>query len=208
MNRNRFSVPTFKSNVDDEEIVMAEPEYKTGKYLETIDDTIFFYSDVDRDEILQLNKEIRRVGNEQLYKQILTGHKKTDPVKLRINTYGGVIFSGLAAVDEIRNCKAKVTTIIDGCCASAGTLMSVVGHTRLMNKHSWILIHQISSGLWGTYENFNDEMENQNKLMAMIKGIYLKYTKIPEKVLNTILKHDLWLDADTCLKYGIIDKII
>ena len=28
------------------------------------------------------------------------------------------------------------------------------------------------------------------------------------KELNKLLKHDLWWDADTCLKYGLVDEII
>jgi len=47
-----------------------------------------------------------------------------------------------------------------------------------------------------------------NMLMDKIKNIYLKKTTIPENVLDEILKHDLWLDAVTCKKYGLIDEII
>ena len=28
------------------------------------------------------------------------------------------------------------------------------------------------------------------------------------KELDKLLKHDLWWDADTCLKYGLVDEII
>ena len=71
-----------------------------------------------------------------------------------------------------------------------------------------MLIHQLSSGLWGKYEEIKDDMENCDKLMKMIKDIYAEYTKIPKKKLNEILKHDLWFDADQCLEYGLVDEII
>ena len=38
--------------------------------------------------------------------------------------------------------------------------------------------------------------------------IYTKYTKIPKTVLKDLLKKDIYLDAKTCLKYGLVDKII
>ena len=41
-----------------------------------------------------------------------------------------------------------------------------------------------------------------------IKDIYKKHTKIPKGQLSKILKHDLWWDAKTCLKYGLVDDII
>jgi len=71
-----------------------------------------------------------------------------------------------------------------------------------------MLIHQISTIMWGTHEEFKDEMKNQNKLMKTIKDIYAEFTKVPVEKLNEILKHDLWFDAKTCLKYGMVDKII
>jgi ATP-dependent protease ClpP protease subunit len=71
-----------------------------------------------------------------------------------------------------------------------------------------MLIHQLSSVMWGKFQEFEDEMENQKKLMSLIKNTYREYTKIPEKTIDEILKHDLWFDAKTCLKYGLVDKII
>ena len=45
-------------------------------------------------------------------------------------------------------------------------------------------------------------------MMITIKNVYKKYTKVPLKELNTILKHDLLWDAEKCLEYGLIDEII
>ena len=77
-----------------------------------------------------------------------------------------------------------------------------------MHRHSYMLIHQLSSGMWGKYEELKDDMENNENLMKVIKDIYIKHTNIPKRELDKILKHDLWWDAKTCLKYGLIDEII
>jgi ATP-dependent protease ClpP protease subunit len=71
-----------------------------------------------------------------------------------------------------------------------------------------MLIHQLSAGSWGKFEELKDDMENNHLIMNKIKGIYEQYTKIPKKQLDEILKHDLWWDAQTCLNYGLIDEII
>ena len=111
-------------------------------------------------------------------------------------------------MDEIRKSKVHITSIIDGCAASAATLMSIAADKRLMNKHAYMLIHQLSSGMWGKYREMKDEIENVDNMMKTIRDVYLEYTKIPKKKLNEILDHDLWLDAETCLKYGLVDEII
>ena len=51
-------------------------------------------------------------------------------------------------------------------------------------------------------------MNNMSILMSMIVHIYLQETKINKNTLQDLLKKDLWLDAETCLKYGLVDEII
>ena len=114
----------------------------------------------------------------------------------------------MAAVDHIRNSIVPVDTVINGCAASAATIMSVVGKSRYMQENSFMLIHQISSGMWGKFEELKDDMKNSELLMKKIVAIYEEHTNIPKKELAKILKHDLWWDAETCLKYGLIDEII
>jgi len=191
------------------------PEPKKGEVSESSDDNrveteqnrIYFYSEVERHKNLELNKSIQSLST-----TLVNRGKEldTDPGKifLHINSYGGSVFAGLSSVDYIMNSPVPITTIIDGCAASAATLMSVVGSRRMMHKHSYMLIHQLSSGTWGKYEEIKDEMKNCDNLMKVIKNIYAKHTKIPSKELTKLLKRDLWWDAETCLKYGLIDEII
>ena len=62
--------------------------------------------------------------------------------------------------------------------------------------------------LHGKFEEFKDEMENQTNIMNLIKNIYLEHTKMGEEKIDDLLKHDLWLDAETCLEYGLVDEIL
>ena len=165
------------------------------------DNKIYFYSEVSRPKILALNKSIIRVGNSIKNRSQVLGASDV-PIELHICSYGGSVFSGFAAVDYILNSQAPVHSYIDGCAASAATIMSVVAEERFIHRHSFMLIHQLSSGMWGNYEALRDSMENSDTLMETIRGIYTKHTKIPKKQLNDILKRDLWFDAETCLNYG------
>ena len=71
-----------------------------------------------------------------------------------------------------------------------------------------MLIHQLSSGMYGKYTDLEDDMENNKHLMDTIKAIYKEYTKVPMKKLNEILKHDLWFDAKLCLDLGLVDEVL
>ena len=175
--------------------------------VEVVNNRIYFYSAVDRARILKLNKSIHNLGISLTHRAMHTNSKPL-PIKLYINSYGGSVFASFAAVDYILNSKVPVETIIDGCAASAATIMSVVGAHRTMHKNSFMLVHQLSSGMWGNFRKLKDDMENCELLMKKIKEIYKVHTKIPKRKMDEILKHDLWWDSSTCLKYGLIDEII
>ena len=191
--------------MEERELPKAEI-YKEPSFVETVDNHIYFYSYVGKSEVLQLNRRIRELNNELVRSAQLQGREPAS-IFLHINSYGGSLFDGLAAMDTVLSCKVPVVTIIDGCCASAATFLSIVGNRRLIPKHGFMLIHQLSAMSWGKYRELQDDNINFNRLMDTIKAIYSEYTKIPEDKINEILDHDLWFDAETCLKYGLVDEI-
>ena len=71
-----------------------------------------------------------------------------------------------------------------------------------------MLIHQLSGGMWGKFSEMKDDMLNSEMLMTKIKSIYQEHAKIPKKVLDDILEHDIWWEAEKCLQYGLVDEII
>jgi len=176
-------------------------------FIEIVENRIYFYSDINEDKILQLNRHLRNKGID-LQREAMVQDRKPANIFLHIHSYGGGIFAGMAAMDEIIKSIVPVYTMVDGCCASAATFLSVCGKKRFINRHAYMLIHQLRSFMWGKYEDFKDEMKNLDKIMYMIKQVYAEYTKIPEAKIEEILKHDLWFDASQCKEYGMVDEII
>ena len=177
------------------------------KHISVQDNKIYFYSGVNRNACVELNKKIGELESKSLTLSKTLGILPP-PIKVFINSGGGSIVSGIASMDTMLRCKVPVETYVDGFSASAATFLTVVGEKRYMSRNSYMLVHQLSSTFWGTYSNFEDEKKNLDLMMKSIKDIYKKYTKLPMKKLDEILKHDLMWDAKTCLEYGLIDEIV
>ncbi len=180
-------------------------DMQQSKGVEVDENRIHFYAPVSDKDVLELNKILRALDVEM---QCLALRLKIPaiPIELHIHSPGGDLFAGLAAVDVIKSIKSPIHSYVEGSAASAATLMSVVADKRTMYKNSYMLIHQISTlMLHGKFEEFKDEMENQTNIMNLIKRIYLEHTKLSEEKIDELLKHDLWLDAETCLEYGLVD---
>ena len=206
------NVPPAPEPSEEESVMLhyldeLKPPKDRADYLEVVNNRIYFYSGVETKNVLGLNKALRELAGEILHSSVVLECQHAD-IFLHVNSHGGDLFDGLAAMDEIRKSKVPITSIIDGCAASAATLMTIVANKRQINKHAYMLIHQLSSGMWGKYKEMKDEIENADNMMKTIRKIYLEYTKIPKKKLDEILDHDLWFDAETCLKYGLVDEII
>ena len=177
------------------------------KHISVHENKIYFYSGVNRDSVVELNKKIGEIETKSL---ILANSLDIDPppIKIYINSGGGSITAGISSMDTILRGKVPIHTYVDGFCASAATFLSVVGVKRYMSRNSYMLIHQLSTNFWGKYSEFEDEKQNLDLMMATIKNVYKKYTIVSMKKLDEILKHDLLWNAETCLKYGLIDEII
>lgn len=169
---------------------------------------LYFYSDVTRDSIYTLNRQIDELTKHLKFVQFCYNLPEPPPIELQISSEGGEVFAALSTVDKILNNPVPIHTHCEGIVASAATFISVVGKKRTISKNSCMLIHQVSSGIWGNYQQFKDEMQNLDLIMKIIKNIYYKHTDFKENDLEEILKHDLCLEPEDCLKWKLVDFIV
>lgn len=169
---------------------------------------IFFYDDVTRQSVFNLSRQLDATSKALQILRINFNLPTPPPIELYINSDGGEVLSAFSVVDRIKSSPIPVHSYCEGMVASAATLLSVCAHKRYIRKNGFMLIHQLSSGLWGPFEDLKEEVANMELLMKYIKSIYLQHTKISETNLVEILKHDTYLNAEECLKLGLVDEIL
>jgi ATP-dependent Clp protease, protease subunit len=169
---------------------------------------IYFYDDVTKESVLNLHRQIDDLNKQMKMIQFGFGLKQPPRIEIHICSDGGDIHAAMSAVDKIADNPVPIDTYCEGIVASAATLLSAVGHKRYITKSSTMLIHQLSSGLWGNYKQFQDEIKNLDLYMDIIKGVYFNKTKFAEKELNELLSHDLCLNSEKCLEIGLVDEIL
>jgi ATP-dependent protease ClpP protease subunit len=172
------------------------------------DNKVYFYTEVNKETVLNACKQIDEISKNLKLLEFTYNLPSTPPIELHINSEGGEINSAMILVDKIVSSKIPIHTYSEGLVASAASLFSVVGHKRFISKNSVILIHQLSSVAFGNYNQIIDEKVNLDLCMKLIKNVYLKYTKMKDKELDELLKHDLFLESNECLKKGLVDIVI
>jgi len=205
-----FNTPFNRRVYDrDDQIITSHSNQKEWSGDLTVSDNhIYFYQDVTPKSVMEMGIAIKTTS-QQIINMVTDLNLQSAPaIHLHINSGGGCAFSGLAGASHILDSDIPVFTYVEGSAASAATIMSCVGAKRHITEHSFMLIHQISTGVWGTYENLRDEKESMDALMAMLEGIYLKHTGVKKKQLKQLLKRDLWMNPEKCMELGLVDEII
>lgn len=180
-----------------------------GSSIEVVGNHIYFYNGVDFDTALKLNKTMQDTSTKLI--NTVRQHGIERPVlNVHINSGGGFIAAGIAMMDTIIRLKKDIDihTYVEGRSASAATFVSCVGTKRFITQNSLMLIHQLSSGVWGKYNELLDHQENMNLMMDMIKRVYRENTKVPESELDSILKRDIYWPAEKCLEMGLVDEVV
>lgn len=170
---------------------------------------IYFYAEVVPERVLALMKDVR-YGDEELRGEHLTRQvpeSMRHPLWLHVQSSGGSLFAGLSALDQLNAIATPIFSVVEGCVASAATLISMACTRRYILPGSFMLIHQLSSIHWGTYEDFRDEMHLMDMLMERLVTFYVARSKMDEAKIRELLQRDSWFKAEECVELGLVDEI-
>lgn len=165
-----------------------------------------FYSPVTIESCVALTSYLKSLDMKS--KQLELQYGEVFPIKLHIQSTGGMLMPTFYVCDVITNLDTPVHVYIDGFVASAASLIAICGSKRYMTKHSFMLIHQLQSHSSGKLTEMKDEISNLDFFNNNAKDIYYENSNISEPILEKLLSDELWIDAYQCLQLGLVDGII
>lgn len=169
--------------------------------------TVTLFDEVTRDSIFKCLYWIDKIVGMDKIKG------KKEPIIISLDCYGGFCYHGLALIsriEQLRDEGYEIIGICKGVACSMGSAILNVCSKRKMYRYSMVLIHSVSSGQQGTIQELRESLEETERLWKVLKKLYLKYTKIPENVLEDMItrKIDWVLDAEKTLEYNVVDEVL
>ena len=133
-----------------------------------------------------------------------------NPIQIYINSPGGEIYSALGLYDLMQKFISSgyiIKTVNVGLAASAAAIILMSGSKgyRHAMPNCRVLLHQPSSGTWGTVTDMKIDLEECDNIKSIINNIVLKHAN---QDLIPSMERDKWLSAKESLKYNIIDSIL
>ncbi len=137
---------------------------------------------------------------------------KVDEIEVLITSLGGIVDEALQIHDALKSHPAKVTTIVQGYCASSATIIACAGDRRIISPNALYLIHKCWSNVG--YANENDleaELDDQRTINGTIFNIYKGVLKKDEADLRALFEANdgdgKWITAEDALAFGFATEI-
>ncbi len=132
---------------------------------------------------------------------------ETANLKVRINSYGGSVSSGLAIYNLLKTSSKHIVTVNDGFACSAASIIFMAGKERIMPKTSLLMIHNAWSYASGDANAFRKAAEDLDIITRPSIEAYKAVAKINEDTIKELMDHESWLTAEQALEYGFATKI-
>lgn len=163
---------------------------------------IYLYKKIDNGSIDELIDNVKNACQVVKENDII---KNPKPILVHINSPGGDVYAMLRCYSIFKDCTVPIATIVDGSCASAAAIIHLLSPYRIGTEFSLFLIHEATRGMM--YEKLSDVHDEIMDSYNMNEIIF-KRSNITKNKLEHLMKHDLYLDYKTCLKYGFYDRIV
>lgn len=136
-----------------------------------------------------------------------------EPIELIISSRGGYILDGnmlISLIEQMKDMGYEIITTVGAYAFSMGFMIALVGSKRQSYRYGSFLLHQPSSGNWGTLKEQQEDIKETEKLWELMKTIVKKYSKITDEKLDEIYKckTDFMMNPQEALELNVIDLIL
>lgn len=152
--------------------------------------------------------EDKNISSSSIVEEIQQAKDLNVPIEVHINSIGGEVFTGLAILNALKECK-NVTVIVDGVAASIASVVALGGFPVYMCSNASLMIHTVKGGCFGTVNDLLSCIEGlkqaENTLIEIIsKKMKNSVDEVKTKYFDGL---DHWIDANEALKIGLIDGV-
>lgn len=135
---------------------------------------------------------------------------KTKPIRLLINSPGGLADDGFAIFDMARFLSAPVVTVVTGLAASAATIVMLAAprERRLILPHARIMLHQPSVGVRGTASDIAIGAREILRVRRKANELFAAETGQPLDKIERDMHRDFWMTAEEAVTYGLVGRIV
>lgn len=170
------------------------------------------YSRLLRERIVFINGEINDAMASLVCAQLLflEGENTKKPIQMYINSYGGVVTSGLAMYDTMQFIRSPVHTLCMGTARSMGSFLLMGGEAgfRAALPNASLHVHQPLGGFQGQASDMLIHSEEMQRTKKRLIELYAKHCGRSYDEVEKTLDRDRFMTPPEGKEWGLIDTIM
>lgn len=116
-----------------------------------------------------------------------------DIAYIYLNTPGGYVTTGIQIINAMRNCPAKVVTVLESEAHSMGTFIFLAGDEFVVHDNCRMMFHNFSSGMYGKGNELGQQLESTLQWFNdLANDYYIPFLSV-EEVARIMKGEDLWI---------------
>lgn len=131
-------------------------------------------------------------------------------ITVRINSGGGIASEGQAIYTMLTDHAGKVTVVVEGCAASAASLIAMAGDEITFRRSAWMLIHDPATPYTmgrGTEDDHLKEAELLRVISNAYADIYAARTGLSREEARAIMKDETVMDGEMAVQLGFATSV-
>ena len=165
--------------------------------------TLYYRGEIKEPHVTKFVRKLREASDAR------REASSSQPNVVYLSSHGGCVYGGITMYEHVRMVAATtpVHTVVDGFCASAATLPFLAGTQRTVCESATMLVHAVSSSMWGGWKprELREESENLDTLMELLTAIYARHSSAKPKALRKLLEKDKLLTRADCHELGFVN---
>lgn len=129
-------------------------------------------------------------------------------IRMRINSYGGDVFEGVAIHNAFVAHPARKVAEIIGCAASAASWVAMAADEVLIWEGAMIMIHQSWQGVSGNAGLLEDAAQVLRRIDDSMAAAYCRRTGLADGDVRAMMAAETWMSAEEAVAKGFADRVI
>lgn len=133
---------------------------------------------------------------------------QTQPLTVRINSEGGMVFDGLAIYDAIASYKGPKKAVVESFAASIASLIPMACDEIEITENGYFMIHNPHSAMEGDDEAFAKASTELTQFKETMVNAYASRTGKPREEILSVMKAETFFNAQQAIEYGLANRTV
>jgi len=129
-------------------------------------------------------------------------------IVVHIHSAGGSMIEGFAIYDYLVGSGKKITTVVEGMCASIATVIFLAGSERKLTENSKFLIHNPWADVGGNADKLRQYADQLEGEQARLLDFYVAKIGADPETIKAYMDEEKFMDAGLCLELKFCTEIL